>query len=69
MMYPVDVALNRFINRFEVVGTNDIGLTIESSDTAFIPKQLRMKLILASTSSNPDVIVRFVTEIYREATV
>jgi hypothetical protein len=69
MMYPIDITLNRFINKFEVVGTNEIGLVIESSDTALIPSQLRMKIVLESLSSNQDVVVRFVTEIYREVTV
>lgn len=69
MMYPIDITVNRFINRFEIQGTNEIGLVIESSDTAFIPKQLQIRLVLTSTSSNPDVSVRFVTEIYRESTV
>jgi len=69
IMYPIDIALNRFINKFEIQGTNDIGLVIESSDTALILKQLQLKLILNSTSDNQDVSVRFVTEIYREETV
>jgi len=68
MMYDFDIIMNRFINRFEITGTNDYGLTIESSDTAFIPKQLLMKIKLTSISDNPDVVVRFVTEIYREVT-
>ena len=69
MMYTVDITTNRFINMFEIMGTNDLGLTIESSDTAFIPKQLLIKIITKSTSNNPDLLVRFSVELYREITV
>jgi len=69
MMYPVDVSINRFINKFEIMGTNNLGLTIESSDTALIPKQLQIKIIANSTSKNPDLLVRFSVEIYRERTI
>ena len=69
MMYPIDITLNRFVNRLDLVGTNDIGMAIESNDTAYVPTQLKFRFTATSDTKNPNLTVRFAMEIYRQTTV
>jgi hypothetical protein len=64
--FPMDVVLFRFVNEFCLIGTNYTGLTLESSDTAEIPKEFKIRLLLnSSTSSDIKVIVNIETYRYR----
>jgi len=67
-LFNVDVTMFRFVNKFQLIGTNTYGLVLESSDTAEIPKELKFRFVL-NTPSNSDVKVLINMEIYRENTV
>lgn len=68
ILFPIDVVLFRFINKFAVMGSNTHGLTIESSDTAEIQKELKIRFTLESPSlSNVKAIINL--ETYREQTI
>jgi hypothetical protein len=69
MMYPVPVTLNRFVNEIMMLGDNTVGYVIESADTAFVPKQLVMRLRVNSDTNNPDLIMSVSAELYRKHTV
>lgn len=69
MMYPVDIVLNRFLNEVMILGDNTIGYIIESADTALIPKQLKTRLKVKSSTSNNDLVLTVSAEVYRNQTV
>ena len=69
MMFPVDVVLNRFMNEVMIVGSNTVGYSLGSSDTAFIPKQLKTRLTVKSEENNPNIVVVVAAQIYRASTI
>jgi len=66
---PVDVAVSRFVNKLHLLGTNTTGMVMESSDAAFIPKELVLKISLTSPTSNKDIVISVAMELYRERTI
>ena len=67
-MFPIDVTLFRYVNEFALLGTNHSGLILESSDTAEIQKELKIKFILNSPSQS-DIRAIINIEAYREFTL
>lgn len=67
-MFPMDVTLFRYVNEFALLGTNHAGLILESSDTAEIQKELKIKFILNSPSQS-DIRAIINIEAYREFTI
>ena len=67
-LFPMDVTLFRYVNEFALLGTNHAGLILESSDTAEIQKELKIKFILNSPSQS-DIRVIINIEAYREFTL
>lgn len=69
LLFPVDVVMNRFVNKLHLLGSNTTGLVIVSSDAAFVNKELVYKISVTSPTSNPDILVSVLMETYRERTV
>lgn len=68
LLSPVDTVLVRFVNEFHILGSNHVGLVLESSDTAEVSKELKIRFTLES-QSNSDITIMFNLELYRSKTV
>lgn len=68
LLFPIDVTMFRFVNEFSLIGTNHHGLTLESSDTAEIPKEFKIRFTLISPSVSPIKAIINI-ETYREKTL
>lgn len=71
ILMPVDYVVNRFVNKFLLLGTNTTGIVLESSDAVLIPKIFKVKVTYANFKGiiNPDITCVFTIECYRERTV
>ena len=69
IMYPIDIVVNRFVNRFLILGTNTVGTVLESQDTALIPKQLKFRFTHYTNTPNSNFAVAINLELYRDRTV
>jgi hypothetical protein len=69
LLFPIDVTLFRFVNNFSLLGTNEHGLLLESSDVAKVNKELKFRLSFKSEAPNPNLVVSVLMEMYREHTV
>jgi len=69
LWFPVDVVINRFVNKVHMLGDNTVGLVINSSDAALVPKELVYVVKVYSPSKNADIVVSVILETYREMTV
>jgi len=69
-LFPIDIAIVRFVNEFKMLGTNQIGTTLESSGAALISKDLKIRIIYKNDISiNKDIKIILLAEIYRENTI
>lgn len=68
-MFPFDYTVHRFVNEFPLIGSNNIGTILESSDTAEIQKIFKFKITMNSPSGNMALKLYVVLELYRERTV
>jgi len=69
-LFPIDIAIVRFVNEFRMLGTNQIGTTLESSGAALISKDLKIRIIYKNDISiNKDIKIILLAEIYRENTI
>jgi len=64
-----DLPLGVFINNIELIGDNTSGLFLDSADTAFISSKLRIRVTLKSESKNDQIVVRFISRLYRDKTI
>jgi len=69
ILFPIDVPLIRFLNNFQIFGSNNIGTLFESEGVALIPKELKLRLQYKSTVPNPNIKLSLMIEIFREKTV
>lgn len=67
--FPIDVTLFRFVNKFNLLGTNTQGIMLPSSDLAEVEKVLKFKFSFKSETSNPDLTVAVLIEMYRNNTI
>jgi len=69
LLFPVDVTLFRFVNHFSLIGTNEHGLLLESTDAAEISKDLKVRLSFTSEAPNINLVVSVLMEMYRKNTI
>lgn len=69
LLFPIDVVLFRFVNHFSLLGTNEHGLLLESSDVAKVEQKLKFRLSFSSEAPNPNLVVSVLMEMYRENTI
>lgn len=69
LLFPIDVALFRFVNSFSLLGTNEHGLVLNSQDAAEISSELKFRLSFHSESPNPNLVVSVLMEMYRKNTI
>jgi len=69
MYFPIDVSLIRFINEFMLNGSNSVGTVLKSKGVALIKKELQIKMILKSETSNPNLKMGLIVELYRDNTI
>ena len=67
-LFPMDFVVHRFVNHFPLMGTNNIGTILESSDTAEIEKIFKFRIKVVSPSKNPFLKLAIMLELYRERT-
>ena len=68
MLFPIDVVLFRFVNKFNILGTNYNPMTLQNADTAEIPKELKFKVTLHSDNLSP-VKILINLQLYRTNTI
>jgi len=70
-LFPVDYIVNRFVNKVNILGTNYVGLILESSDIALIPDIFKFRFTYNNSngSTNKNIKVSIVLELYRKHTV
>lgn len=69
IMYPIDIIVDRFVNKVLMIGTNTTGFIMTSSDTAILPSIFKVKMSLHSPTGNVNLVVAISLETYREKTV
>jgi len=69
MYFPIEVVVNRFVNKVHMLGDNTVGMVIESSDAALIPKELAVRFKLVTPSGNTAIVASIAMELYRTRTV
>jgi len=67
--YPVDIVIDRFVNKALILGTNTTGLMMISSDTAKIPNIFKIKMTVDSPTGNVNLNLVVILETYRGTTV
>lgn len=68
LLFPMDVVVFRFVNKFNIIGTNHVGLVLESSDAAEIEEFLKFRFTLDSPNGS-DIKILINLELYRENTI
>lgn len=66
VMYPIDIIVERFVNKVLLLGTNTTGLILESSDTAIVPSIFKFRMTVESPTTNVNLNVIISMETYRE---
>ena len=69
LLFPINVALFRFVNSFSLLGTNEHGLVLNSPDAAEIGPELKFRLSFKSDAPNPNLVVSVLMEMYRKNTI
>lgn len=69
IMYPIDIVVERFVNKVLILGTNTTGFIMTSSDTALMNSIFKMRFTLNSPTGNVNLNVIISMETYREVTV
>lgn len=69
IMYPIDIVVDRFVNKLLILGTNTTGFIMTSSDTALLNSIFKVRLTLDSPTGNVNLNVIVSLETYREVTV
>lgn len=69
IMYPIDIIVDRFVNKVLMIGTNTTGFIMISSDTALLSNIFNIRLTVDSPTGNINLNVIISLETYREFTV
>jgi len=69
VMYPIDIVVDRFVNKVLMIGTNTTGFIMVSSDTALLSNIFKVRMTVDSPTGNVNLNVVVSLETYRETTV
>lgn len=69
LLFPIDVVLNRFVNKLHLLGSNTHGLVLESTDAIAVPKEIKLKVRVVSPTGNTNIRISVMIEMYREKTI
>ncbi len=69
LMFPIDIAVDRFVNKLLILGTNTVGMSLVSSDTALVPNIFKIRMTVDSPTGNVNLNLAVSLETYRSTTV
>jgi hypothetical protein len=69
LILPTDHVLDRFVNSVMIMGDNTHGLNLESSTSAVVPKECKLRLSMNTATNNTAIGVNICLELYRTKTV